>query len=180
MQHAQSATSLLYPRFPSRPARTDSLAAALLQFPSGSTTTPTTSTTSVTVFPSQGLPSTRTRTYALNICVLFVCVRVCVCVSHFESLIEIINSKTNGFLLQFRSTRRETDRTSQGPRTCASFLSFFFILACRINFQALVVVAVADGLCCQGCSRLPFVFVLSCCQPFDIVFILVDCALHFA
>lgn len=50
------------------PARTDSLAAALLQFPSGSTT----STTSVTVLPTQGLPHSRTYASGLSLCV---CVR---------------------------------------------------------------------------------------------------------
>lgn len=136
------------------PARTDSLAAALLQFPSGSTT----STTSVTVLPTQGLPYTHTHTRTYASC----CLCVCVCVSHFESLIEIINSKTNGFLLQFRSTKRETDARTKD--LCQFFLSFFFLLACRMYFQAAVVV-VADGLL----SRLQqvavaVVFVLSCCH----------------
>lgn len=64
---------------------------------------------------------------------------------------------------------RPTEPAKDQGLVPVSRVFFFFLLACRINFQALVVVVVL--------SRLQQVAICVC---FDIVFILVDCALHFA
>lgn len=108
-------------------------------------------------YPLRDFP-TDTRTYAS--CCLCVCLFVCVCVSHFESLIEIINSKTNGFLLQFRSTRRETDARTKD--LCQFFLSFFFFNLPAGCISKLLLLLLPTA-CCQGCSRLPSPLSLPLC-----------------
>lgn len=154
---------------PPCPARTDSLAAALLQFPSGSTT----STTSVTVLPTQGLPYRHTH----------ICVLLSVCVRFALWKFNRNYKQQDKWLLVAISLNEAGDRRKdQG--LVPVFLELFssstclqdVFLSCCCCCRRLVV-KVAAG-CRRRCRCRCVCFELL--PSFDIVFILVDCALHFA